>query len=181
MGYKAPTLAQLGLEIPNKLKDFHKNPGLAEIHDLPCLVDAKKYEVVKSVELHQLPSYLDIFPEARYTICVRPAGETMASVMEYFTISGLRWPYNPEEATKQLVRIATALPEKFSYIEVKDLPEWQSDREPTKTFTSLNIDHLFDQLRGTIRRVDLSDFRREDKPARKKARKLETSTSHSSG
>ena len=98
MGYKAPRLDELGLEIPSHLKDYHKNHhGLAEIHDLPCLADANKYQLVKSVELHQLPEYIEAFPSVTFLLCVRPAGETLASVADYFMASGLRWPYNPEE------------------------------------------------------------------------------------
>ena len=169
MGYKAPRLDELGLEIPSHLKDYHKNHhGLAEIHDLPCLADAKRYQLVKSVELDQLPLYIEEFLSLHFLVCVRPAGETLASVADYFQASGLRWPYNPEEAVKQLGRIAQALPEKFSYIEVEKLQEWQSQREPTKTFTSLNIDNYYKALKGVIKSVNLEDLRPEDRVIRKK-------------
>ena len=176
MGYKAPRLDELGLEIPSHLKDYHRNHhGLAEIHDLPCLADANKYQLVKSVELHQLPEYIEAFPSVTFLLCVRPAGETLASVADYFMASGLRWPYNPEEAVKQLVRIATALPEKFQYINVTDLPEWESDRAATKTFTTLNIDNYYKTLtgdghlhKGVIKSVNLEDLRPEDRVIRKK-------------
>jgi hypothetical protein len=185
MGYSAPRLDELGLEIPSHLKDYHRNHhGLAEIHDLPCLEDAKKYELVKSVELNRLAEYIEVFPSLTFLVCVRPAGETLASVVDYFTASGLRWPYNPEEATKQLVRIASALPEKFQYVDVNSLPDWYSERIPTRTFTTLNIDNYYKTLtgdghlhKGVIKSVNFDDLRPKDQPIRKKARKPKNSES----
>lgn len=162
-GRKAIYLRDVDLEVPRQFKEYHKNTYLAEIHDLPDYKEFFKNKegnwVVKSVELDHLPSYLEWMPEADFLITVRPAGEIMASVVDYFQATGLRWPYNPEEAVKQLVRIAQAQPEKFSYVEVTELPEWSSQREPTKTFTSLNIGHKFDELKGYIERVESGQFK----------------------
>ncbi len=172
-GRKAIYLRDLDLEVPSQFKEYHKNTYLAEIHDLK--EDPRKYLetrgdawVVKSVEVHQLPVYIDLFPEARYLITVRPAGELMASVQDYFQATGLRWPYSPEQSIRDLVRIAKAHPEIFSYIDVTSFPEWQSTRLPTKTFTSLNIDHKLEELKGYIERVEPEQLKERYRISRKR-------------
>lgn len=167
-GRKAIYLKDLDLEIPRSLEDYHKVKHLAEIHDIPGDVeDQRKWLekrgdnwVVKSVEVNQLPCYMDTFPEAKYIVCVRDASKTMASVTDYFQATGLTWSYGPVETMQKLVKVAKAHPEKFSHVDVEFLPQWESTREPVKTFTAMDLNYFYNELRGNTNNVTSNDFKR---------------------
>lgn len=163
----AITYKDLGITVPDKYHEYLKCRELAEIHDLNLSIpETRKWLerrgerwVVKSVELNALPQYLETFPDTRFLWCVRPAAETMGSVREYFSVTGLRWPYSPTDAVRQAVSLAKTFPEKFDWIDVKSYPLWDSDTEPTKTLTSMEIQSNLDILKGVARRVEFGEFK----------------------
>lgn len=166
-GRKAIYYKDLGLEIPRSIEDYHKVRHMAEIHDIRGdigdqnkWIEQKGITLVKSVEPQNLPLYMEVFPEASFLVTVRDASKLMASVADYFQATSLRWDYNPVEAMQNLVRIAKAHPEKFSHVDVEFLPAWESQREPTKTFTSMDLNYFYNELRGNTNNVTSNDFKR---------------------
>jgi hypothetical protein len=177
-GRKAIYLKDLDLEIPRSLEDYHKVRHMAEIHDIPSAssgaeaklgdigeqkkwIEKRGVTLVKSVEPNRLPDYIETFPSAEFIVCVRDAGAMLASVQEYFLATGLRWNYNPTEALQNLVRIARAVPEKFRHVDVEFLPQWESQREPVKTFTAMDLNYFYNELRGITKDVTSQDFKRQ--------------------
>jgi hypothetical protein len=159
----AVTYKDLNLDIPPHLRDYHRANELAEIHDLDMdLPHAREWLerrgdrwVVKSVELDKLPLYLETFPEARFLVTVRTAGSVMASVMDYFQATGLRWPYSPTQGLNTVLKLGKVFPEKFSWVDVESLPHWSSTpREPSRTLTVLELKTTYEKIKGNINRVD---------------------------
>lgn len=170
---KAPTFKDFGLslrDVPNKVFSYHRTlkdeNSLAEDQDFNgtlrsyhrWLSSRGDHWVCKSPDhINQIPELIEVFPEARFLWCIRDSAYTMESVKDYFMATGLRWPYSPTKACWDALRILETR-ESFDYIDVESIPEWESSREPTRTFTTLELKECFTKLRGIGKRVFSHEF-----------------------
>lgn len=102
---------------------------------------------------------LDVFPEAKFLWCMRPAAETIPSIVEYWQVAGVGPPYRIEKAVKEATKIALVHPDIFHCIYTPAIPEWESDREPRETQETERIDQLLHAVKGTVRNVASRDFK----------------------
>lgn len=108
--------------------------------------------------MHEL---LDVFPEAKFLWCIRPAGPNLDSIREYYYVTGLQPPYGIVKALNDTYKIASVHPEIFDCIYTPSIPEWESDRVPVprRTAHTKRIDELLDKVRGTVRNVASRSFK----------------------
>jgi hypothetical protein len=121
--------------------------------------------VLKSPDhIARLPELLDVFPEARFLICLREAAATLASIREYYQLMGVGPEYNLVRACSELGRISRTHQEKFDWINVHTIPEFESDRVGVPTTESNTINHIYSQIKGNCNRVDSRDLKERYSP-----------------
>jgi hypothetical protein len=172
---KAPTFKSFGIDVkavPRSVRDlnrtFRDENSLAEDNDFrgglreyrAWLETRGDKWVCKSPDhIGQMFDLLDVFPEAKFLWCMRPAAETIPSIVEYWQVAGVGPPYRLEKAVKEATKIALVHPELFDCIYTPSIPEWESDREPRETQETENIDKLLHAVKGTVRNVTSRDFK----------------------
>ena len=175
-GRKAPTFKGFGIDVsgvPRRVRELNKcfkdDESLAEDNDFRGTL--REYRawletrgdkwVLKSPDhIGQMFDLLDVFPEAKFLWCMRPAAETIPSIVEYWQVAGVGPPYRIEKAVKEATKIALVHPDIFHCIYTPSIPEWESDREPVETQETERIDKLLHAVKGTVRNVTSRDFTR---------------------
>lgn len=183
-GRKAPRFRDFGIDtsrVPDRVRELNKTfkdeDSLAEDNDWEWFRrNQVPYEdqlcdyygwlerrgdrwVLKSPDhIAHLPELMDVFPEARFLWCMRPAGETLASIREYWEVAGVGPEYSLQKAVKDARYITCTHPEKFDCIWTPSIPEFESDREPLLSIEQGYIDHIQSEVRGLVRNVSSSDF-----------------------
>jgi hypothetical protein len=180
-GRKSPTFRQFGVDVsrvPREVRalnrTFEGENSLAEDNDYPgyrfggdfheyreWLERRGDYWVLKSPDhIGQLAYIVHTFPEARFLWCVRGGSATMQSVYEYFSTTGLGWPYNPIKGLKESLYIAKAMPEKFDWIYTPTMPEWggANTKIGYDSQVTQDIDYIQGQLKGVCRGVSSDRF-----------------------
>jgi hypothetical protein len=149
-------------------KTFRDESSLAEDNDFDgTLVEYRDWLalrgdnwVCKSPDhIARLPELLDVFPEARFLICLREASETLASIHQYRAKLGVGPEYNIVRACSELGSIVRERPEQFDWINVKSIPEFESTRSGLPTGESLRINSIYSQIKGVCQRVDSREFK----------------------
>jgi hypothetical protein len=104
---------------------------------------------------------IDTFPEARFLICMREAGATLASIREYWQLLGVGPNYDIGYAVRELSWAVSAYPERFDWINVQTIPEWESNRsiQTIPSSESSYINNIYARIKGEAKRVDSRDFR----------------------
>lgn len=177
-GRKAPTFKGFGIDVsrvPRRVKELNKcfkdDESLAEDNDFGG--GLREYRtwletrsgagggkwVCKSPDhLGQMFDLLDVFPEAKFLWCIRPAEYVIPSLVEYWQVAGVGPPYRIEKAVKDATKIALVHPEIFHCIYTPAIPEWESERDPVKTPETERINKLLEAVKGTVRNVTSRDF-----------------------
>lgn len=181
---KAPKFRDFGIDVsrvPARIRELNKcfdgPDSLAEDNDFPYIDQSPRIEglrdyrdwlevrgdkwVCKSPDhLGRMFDLLEVFPEAKFLWCVRDGSGTMQSIHEYFSITGLRWPYDPIKALKDSLRIAKAHPEIFTSIYTPSIPEWEPTvRGGYDSIITQDVDYIQGQLKGLVRNVSSRDFK----------------------
>jgi hypothetical protein len=171
----APRLSDFGIDTSNLPKEFYKlnrqfsgAESLAEDNDFSgSLVDYRAWLelrgnswVCKSPEhISRLPELLDVFPEARFLICLREASATLASIEEYRAKLGVGPEYGLVSSCTVLAEHCSRYPKKFDYTWVNSIPEFESSRTALPTSESNEINSIYRQIKGVCERVDSRDFK----------------------
>lgn len=174
-GRRAPTFSSFGLDVsrvPRRVKELNRTfkdaESLAEDNDFRGTL--REYRtwletrgdkwVCKSPDhLGQMPELLDVFPEARFLWVTRNPQETLASIREYYQVTGMVPEYKPDVGVKKTLQIARVHPEIFHTIKAETIPEFESAREPILSIEAANIAFMYQELRGTVRNVASRDFK----------------------
>lgn len=175
-GRKAPRFKDFGIDvsrIPQRIKDLNPcvkdNESLAEDNDFDgTLAEYRKWLELRSSNCNgwvckspdhigAMPELLDVFPEARFLWCLRDLDKTRDSIIEYFQVTGLGWTYDPNKALEEAYRQCATHPEKFDYMDVESIPEWNSDRPKAKgKFNFWDVQY---EVRGIAHHVQSSQFK----------------------
>lgn len=181
-GRKAPTFKSFGIDtssVPRKVRELNKtfrgDDSLAEDNDFPgyypdvewiqvyrewLQVRGTKWVLKSPEHLANLPILFEVFPEAHYLWCIRPAAETLASIREYWQVAGVGPPYPILPTVDSALHYVRAFPERFDCIFTPSIPEFESDREPAVSPESEALDSLLQQAKGACRNVTSSSFRK---------------------
>jgi hypothetical protein len=179
-GRNAPTYKDLGIKVdrlPGKFYDlnptFKDESSLAEDNDFDgtlgmyrdwLALRGERWVCKSPDHVSRLCELLDVFPEARFLICLREAAATLASIREYYQLMGVGPEYNIVRACSSLGFISGVFPEKFDWINVNTIPEFESDRVGVPTTESNTINYLYSQIKGNCNRVDSRNFKERYSP-----------------
>jgi hypothetical protein len=180
-GRKAPRFKDFGItltgvrpvvyELNKTLKDEN---SLAEDNDFNGGLGAYKdwlalrgdSWVLKSPDhIANLPEVMDVFPEARFLITIREASWVLASIREYWELTGIGPDYDVVRALSSLLREAKAHPDRFDWVDVCSLPGWDSTRpEAPRTTESTRINNIYGKLKGYAKHVHSDEFKERYSP-----------------
>lgn len=116
--------------------------------------------VTKSPDhLGQLAFLVHTFPEARFLWCMRGGADTLASMLEYWQVTGMQTPYRIDTALRDAFHLVEALPERFDCIWTPSIPEFSSERTGSMDSSgAYYIDKIQSKVRGLIRNVSSTEF-----------------------
>lgn len=172
----APTFLQFGVDVsrvPARVRELNKcfdgEQSLAEDNDFPGTLEeyrawlerrGDKWVCKSPDHIGRLADVWDVFPEARFLWCLRPAGATLASIREYYQVTGVGPAYDIRKAVYDGEAMVDAFPEKFDCIWTPSIPEFESDREGVMNNEAESIDYWQGRIRGLCRNVSSRDFAR---------------------
>jgi hypothetical protein len=168
-------------KLPQRILELNKTlrrdgSSLAEDNDYPSLrqgggwgnlddyrewleVRGSKWVLKSPDHIARLPQLWEVFPEARFLWCLRPAGPVLSSIREYWQVAGVGPEYPILPTVDSALHYVRAFPERFDCIFTPSIPEWESDRDdPIGSPEAFQLEIMLQQVKGACRNVTSRDF-----------------------